>query len=365
MFWIQQPFDDFGVGLNGGCLATPSIRILVVDDHEPWRQKICSILQTRPELRVVAQVGDGLEAVQIAKELKPDLILLDVGLPKLNGIQAAVQIRQVSPKSKILFLSENRSRDIAEEALRTGAYAYLTKSSAGSELLPAIEEVLQGKQFVTASLAGLHLIGSKHEHLVDGRERKKRVVPLPPVNVGIRHEVQFYSDDAGFVDAFAHLTAAALEVGNAVVLIATEAHQTAILQRLTRDGVDVDAVLEQGRYIPLDTVETLSKIMVADLPDPVRCATLAGDLITRAMNAAKGRHPRVAICGECSSILLAGGNTEAAIRLEHLWDEITRRYDADTLCGYIWSAVSRQESSPIFEKICAEHSAVQGYALGY
>ena len=112
-------------------------------------------------LCVVAEVVDGVAAVQAAEEHKPDLILLDIGLPRLNGIQAARQIQQVSPNSKILFLSENRSRDIAEEALRTGAHAYLTKSSAGSELLPAIEAVLQGKQFVTAALVGPHLIVPK------------------------------------------------------------------------------------------------------------------------------------------------------------------------------------------------------------
>ena len=340
-------------------MAIPLIRILVVDDYEPWRQKICSILQIRLELGVVAEVGDGVAAVQAAEELKPDLILLDIGLPKLNGIQAALQIQQVSPKSKVLFLSENRSRDIAEEALRTGAYAYLTKSSAGSELLPAIEQVLQGKQFVTADLTGPHRIAPKHEHIADARERKKRVAPLQPVNVGIRHEVQFYCDDEAFVDGFAHLIKAVLEVGNAVVLLATELHRTAILQKLRRDSVDVDAVLKQDRYIPLDAGETLSKIMVADLPDPLRCATLVGDLIMRAAKAPKGERPRVAICGECAPTLLAKGNTEAAIRLEHLWNDITRRYDADTLCGYIWSAVPHPESSPAFERICAEHSAIR------
>ena len=345
-------------------MATPLIRILVVDDYEPWRQKICSMLQTRTELCVIAEVGDGLAAVQAAEELKPDLILLDIGLPNLNGIQAALQIQQVSPNSKILFLSENRSRDIAEEALRTGAYAYLTKSSAASELLPAIEEVLQGRRFVTASLTGPHLIGSTHEHSADARGNKM-VAPLPPVNVRIRHEVQFYSDDAGFVDGFARLTKAALEVGNAVILIATGPHRTALHQRLRRDGVDVDAVLEQGRCVSLDVAEILPKIMVADLPDPALCARLVGDLIARATKSAKGEHPRVAICGECAPTLLAEGNTEAAIRLEHLWDEITRRYNADTLCGYLWSAVPRQKSRPVFERICAEHSAVQGCALGY
>jgi hypothetical protein len=249
--------------------------------------------------------------------------------------------------------------------LRTGADAYLTKSSAGSELFPAIEKVLQGKQFVTADLAGPHLIGLKHKHIADARDSQKSVAPLPPVNVATRHEVEFYADDVGFVDRFARLTKAVLDVGNAVVLVATEPHRTAILQKLQFDNVDVDALLKQGRYIPLDVGETLSKIMVADLPDPGRCATLVGDLVTRAANAAKGKHPRVAICGECAPTLLAEGNAEAAIRLEHLWDEITRRYDADTLCGYLWNAVPRQESGPIFERICAEHSAVQGCALGY
>ena len=345
---------------------TPSlIRILVVDDYEPWRQKVCSILQTRPELCVVAQVGDGAAAVQAAEELKPDLILLDIGLPKLNGIQAALQIQQVSSNSKILFLSENRSRDIAEEALCTGAYAYLTKSSAGSELLPAIEEVLQGRQFVTADLVGPHLIVPKPKSIADARDGQKSVAPFPPVNVGIRHEVEFYRDDAGFVYQFARLTKTVLGVGNAVVLLATEPHRKAILQKLRSDSIDVDTILEQGRFILLDAGETLSKIMVADLPDPVRCAKLVGEVVARAAKSAKGEHVRVAICGECAPTLLAEGNAEAAIRLEHLWDEITRRYDADTLCGYLGNAVPRQESSSIFERICAEHSAVQGCALGY
>ena len=98
-----------------------SIRVLVVDDYEPWRRFASTTLLKQPELQVIGEVSDGLEAVQKAKELQPDLILLDVGLPTLNGIEAARRIRKVSPGSKILFASENRSADIAEEALSTGA----------------------------------------------------------------------------------------------------------------------------------------------------------------------------------------------------------------------------------------------------
>lgn len=267
------------------------VHVLVVDDFLPWRRIVASMLQEQPRLRIVGEAWDGWEAVEKARELQPDLILLDIGLPTLNGIEAARRIRELSPKSKILFVSENRSWDIAQECLRTGAYGYVAKSSAASELLPAIGEVLQGNQFVTASLAGRDVIDSKHEHIVDAREREKSVAPLPPVNVAIRHEVEFYPNDAGLIDGFARLMTAALKVGNAVVVIATERHGTAILQRLRQDGLDVDAALKQGRFIPVDARETLSKVMIADLPDPVRCATLVGDLIKRAAKGAKGNIP--------------------------------------------------------------------------
>src|SRR5882672_11695425 len=99
----------------GSCMS--SARILVVEDYEPFQRFIRSTLEKKPELQVICSVSDGLEAVQKAEELQPDLILLDIGLPKLNGIEAARRIRKLSPKSKILFFSENRSLEIVEEAL--------------------------------------------------------------------------------------------------------------------------------------------------------------------------------------------------------------------------------------------------------
>ena len=94
-----------------------SVRVLVVEDFEPFRRFIASTLQERPELQVICEVSDGLEAVQKAQELQPDLIVLDIGLPALNGIEAARRIRQLSPESKILFLSQESSVDAVQEAL--------------------------------------------------------------------------------------------------------------------------------------------------------------------------------------------------------------------------------------------------------
>lgn len=139
-------------------MSESSIRVLVVDDYEPCRRFACTTLLKQPELRVIGEVCDGSEAVQQAKESQPDLILLDIGLPTLNGLGAARRIREVSPASKILFVSENRSAEIAEEALGTGGSGYVIKSDAASELLPAVKAVLEGKRFVSAILAGHFLV---------------------------------------------------------------------------------------------------------------------------------------------------------------------------------------------------------------
>jgi DNA-binding NarL/FixJ family response regulator len=126
----------------------PLIRVLVVEDFEPFRRFICSTLEKKLELQVVCEAADGLEAVQKAEELQPDLILLDIGLPTLNGIEAARQIRKLAPEAKIIFVSQESSADVVQEALSLGALGYVVKTHAGSELLAAVETVLLEKQFV-------------------------------------------------------------------------------------------------------------------------------------------------------------------------------------------------------------------------
>ncbi len=136
----------------------------MVDDYEPFRQFICSTLRKRPELQIVAEVSDGLEAVYKAEELQPDLIVLDIGLPSLNGIEAGRRIRKVSPKSKILFASQESSADVVQEALSFGARGCLVKAHAGNELLAAVEAVCQGRQFLKQ---GLNIVGYIRGSLLD------------------------------------------------------------------------------------------------------------------------------------------------------------------------------------------------------
>jgi DNA-binding NarL/FixJ family response regulator len=124
---------------------------LVVEDREDFRHFLCSTLLETTECEIVGEAPDGLQAVNQAEKLQPDLILLDLGLPILNGIQAARRIRQLSPNSKILFISQNSSPEIAQGALKVGAHGYLVKSDM-TELTSAISTVLAGAQFISNRL---------------------------------------------------------------------------------------------------------------------------------------------------------------------------------------------------------------------
>jgi DNA-binding NarL/FixJ family response regulator len=265
-------------------------RVLVVDDYEPWRRFFSTTLEKEPELQVIGQVSDGLEAARQAQQLQPDLILLDIGLPTLNGIEAARRIREVSPASKILFVSENRSLDIVEKALSTGRGGYVVKSDAGNDLLPAVEAVLQGKRFVSSSLWGCD-----DEHTTKQARRERIVAPARPQSVERnRHELTLCSDDAAFVDDFAHSIEAALESGNAVVVIATESHRANLLQQLRADGVDVDAAAERKLYIPLDVFGSFPTVMDTS-SDGDGFAKGVSHVIIEALRTAKERHLHLAV----------------------------------------------------------------------
>jgi len=128
-----------------------SVRILIVEDYEPYRRFICSTLRKKAELQIIGEVSDGPEAVEKAEELKPDLVLLDIGLPSLDGIEVARRIHELVPDSKIVFLSMEHSLDVVQKAFELGALGYIEKLSSAANILAAVEAVCQGKRYVSLS----------------------------------------------------------------------------------------------------------------------------------------------------------------------------------------------------------------------
>lgn len=338
-----------------------TIRVLVAEDYGPWCRFVLSTLQEFPGLQVICTVADGLEAVQKAAELRPDLILLDIGLPTMNGIEAARQIRERTPSSKILFLTEDRSEEGAEEAFRIGASGYVVKSDAGSELLSAVKAVLEGRWFTSSSLAD-YAIGREGKQ-TDGDRSGSNVIELIPQHPrnASRHDVTFYSDDHRFLNELAQFVAAALKSGEGAVIAATESHREGLLSRLHAQTRDIGAAVEQRRYIAVDAGHTLSTFMVNSMPDRGLFMKTFGNLVHSAAKASKSGNSHVSVFAECMHLICAEGNAEAAIRMEEFGSELIRTHDADVLCGYFCGDPHQGMESHIYRRICAAHSSVHSW----
>jgi len=349
-------------GRNRGTtgLEESTIRVLVAEDYEPWRRFVLSTLHKISGLQVICEVSDGLEAVQKATELRPDLILLDIGLLTLNGIEAARQIRERTPSSKILFVTEDRSQEALEEALRLGASGYVVKSDAGSELLSAVKAVIEGKRFTSSSLA-VDAVGCKDQQTDDKRSREPVELTRDHPGIASRHGVTFYSDDQRFLNELTQFVAVALKSGSSAVIAATESHREGLLSRLRTHSLDIDAAMEQRRYIAVDAAHTLSTFMVNSMPDRGLFMKTFGNLVHSAAKASKSGTSHVSVFGECMHLICAEGNAEAAIRMEEFGNELTRTYDADVLCGYFSGHQHRGMETQIYQRICAAHSSVHSW----
>ena len=297
-------------------------RILTVDDFEEFRRLICSLLQQRADLQVT-QASDGLEALQRAEELQPDIILLDIGLPKMSGIEVARRVHKLAPAAKVLFLSIESDADLLREALNLGS-GYIHKPRLQSDLLPAIEGVLKGERFVSKGLESIEEENTEAQH---------------------RHEILLCHDDAAILGSFTHFIATALNAGNAAIALATESHRYRLLQELRAQGVQIDTAIQQGTYTALD----------ANKPtDPVEFLEAIRGLREAAAMAGK-KYPRVAFCGERAGRLWAEGKTDEAIQLEQLCDDLAKEQEVDILCVY--PLPKSQDAILALDSIFAQHSA--------
>jgi len=135
--------------------VSDSIRVLIVEDFAAFRSQLVSTLKQRTDLTIAGEASNGLEAIEQIEALRPDLILLDLGLPKLNGIEVMRRIRNFLGHSKVLIVSQENSDDVVQEAFAAGAHGYLIKADVGTQLLPAIDVVLSGERYVGRVLAAI------------------------------------------------------------------------------------------------------------------------------------------------------------------------------------------------------------------
>jgi DNA-binding NarL/FixJ family response regulator len=300
-------------------------RILVAEDHHEFRRLIYSTLQQREEFQIIGEALDGLEAVRLAEKLQPDVILLDIGLPRLNGLEATKLIRKLAPQVKILFLSQESSSDIVEECLRLGGLGYVQKMRTASDLLLAIDSVLRGIEFVSSGL----------------RPRASADAPAHH-----HHEVLFSSGEEALRASLTRFVASALRVGNAAIILVAESRRASLVGRLYAEGAEIQDAMQRGTCGLLDATYT---------PDPIRVLEAVRASSEAAVKAGK-RDARVAVCCERAGRLWAEGKTDEAVEVEQHCDDLAKKHDVDILCVYPSSCC--QEDAHVFERIRAEHTAV-------
>lgn len=157
---IQMPFSRHhrnflikaGFNQQGDGLTNSPIQILLAEDFVPYRTMVASLLSGSTHFRVICQASDGIEAAEQAQLLGPDVVLMDIGLPILNGLEAARRIREMVPAAKIVFLTQETDAGIVEEAFSLGADGYISKQKTRSDLLPALAAILEGKRFISEGL---------------------------------------------------------------------------------------------------------------------------------------------------------------------------------------------------------------------
>jgi DNA-binding NarL/FixJ family response regulator len=340
-------------------LGHSSIRVLVVDDFEAFRRLIAETLKQRGELQVVSEASDGLEAVEKAGHLQPDLVLLDISLPKLNGIESARRILGVSPLSRILFISQGLSVDVVHEGLRLGATGFVAKSNLTRDLLKGVDAVLRGETFFSTRLANQHLARTRVAPPRGNVNNKttSAAVSQQSQKTFHHHAAGFYSNDSHLLDDVSQFVGTALGAGRETIVIATDAHREGLFPRLQMRGLDMTAALQQRRYIALDATEALSTFMVDGLPDRVRFFKLLSDLIATVAAVRTPGQRRVALFGECAHILWTHGNEEGALQLERLGNQLVIDNNIDILCAYSLGTFQGGTGSYAFDKICAEHTA--------
>ena len=309
-------------------------RVLVVEDHEPFRRALCGLLRQRPDVQIVGEADDGIDAIRQAEALRPDVVMLDIGLPTVSGIEVGDRIRASMPDARLMFVTNESSLDIVEHVYKRGAHGFVYKPRAQRDVLRVFESIVRGSRFVSGGLERVERGDSLASH---------------------RHHALFYSDDATLFSVFIRFVGEALDAGKAVTILLSEHHERVLRQRLELSYAGFDRALREKRYIPVSIREVVTSVMVDGSPDPGRFEAAAEDLVTIAAQCAT--NGKVAAAGDCSSTIWAEGHVGAALQFEHLWDQVAQRYEIDTLCAY--PLIARNESQRIVRNLCAEHTEVE------
>jgi CheY-like chemotaxis protein len=306
-------------------------RVLLVDDDAGVRKAVSRTLAT--DFEVVATVTDGRKALNAVALFDPDVVVLDISMPGLNGFQTAEELKRLGSPAKIVFLTMHQDDDFVSKAIRSGAMGYVLKMLAWSDLTPALHHALAGRRYLPS------------------------LTPLVMTGVDT-HAVQFCRDDSSGLDGAANVLSSALDRGDIVATVLIESNRDALALRMKARGWNLADAGKQGRYVAFDAEEAANRIMRAGRPHADSIAEMIDALESMRTASVAGPRSHLTIVGEISAVLCRRGIPEAAVELERLWDELTRSLPILTICAYPTGCWNHDGASELVSGISAHHSVI-------
>ena len=304
---------------------------LVADDHPELLRGVCGLLASRFD--VVATARDGLEAIDLAQRLAPDVILLDIVMPGLDGLQVAARLQELDLPSRVVVMTSHAYDDYVEQAFQAGVWGFVRKMRLATDLVRALDHVHDGRLFLPS-------LGT-----------------LPTV-AGSAHAVQFHSYDGHFIQGVSDLANRALQRGHVVAVVATPAVRVGVAERLQQYGWHAGELGEYGRYHAMDAAASLAGVMRDGHPDPQRLSEGVAALERMRVEAADTLDPRLTLIGEIAVPLLLDGHVQDALEIERVWNGLTRALPWLGVCCYPMASFDDLKAPRPFHDVCAEHGFV-------
>jgi CheY-like chemotaxis protein len=330
------------------------VRILVADDHELVRRGVRSLLQTRPDIEVCGEATDGRDAIEQARSLTPDLIVMDISMPGLNGLNATRIIQRENSHCKVIIITQNDGKVAREQARSVNANGVVAKSDLSRDLLRTIGRVMMENNTDLGHAKGAH--GSHNSAGIDGvaagvgEPWRGLLANAAPRD----HIVQLYQDQQFLNRAVCRFAAAAITNGEGVILVPTVAHWDAFRPRLEAEGVDVRAAEKRGQLTVVDADNLLPTFMRDGMPDSPVFMGLAANVVSQARG--DGRYAKVRWWGEMVNILWERGEVAASMNLEDQFDRLAHEQDIAIFCSFLMDNFDGSVNARMLPRLGENHS---------
>ena len=328
-----------------------SVEVLIVDDHELLRRTIRSFLETHPDYHVCGEASDGTEAIEKVRQLHPDLVLMDINMPRMDGLEATRIIRSEAPNCDVVIVTQNDMAIAREQARSVNAKGAVAKCNLTRDLLPIMRGVKMENNSSFDTTKDLASQGEPWCGLLNGAAPRD-------------HIVQLYQDQQFLNRAVCRFAAAAIANGEGVILVPTVAHWDAFRPRLESEGVDVKAAEKRGQLTVVDADNLLPTFMRDGMPDSPVFLGLAQSVVSQARG--DGRYPKVRWWGEMVNILWERGDVAASMQLEDQFDQLAYEQDIAIFCSFLMDNFDGDVHARMLPRLGENHShliPVEDYSL--